>query len=80
MISETFLEYGVAVSAIAGLIYVVKKALCVLKRSEENTHSLISNHLHDSAEASHKLQLSNQELSLVIKELLSFLRRSNGSK
>lgn len=77
MITE-FLEYGVAVVAIGGMIYIVKKSLCFMKRQEENFHKIITNHLHDNAEANKKLEQSHLQLSMMIKELLSFLRNSNG--
>ena len=77
MITESFLEYGVAIFAIAGMIYLVKKFLCFAKRQEENCNLLIKNHMHESAEANKKLEQSHLQLSMTIRELLSFLKKSN---
>ena len=71
-------ELGIAFFAIGAMIYLVKKFLCAMKRSEENFSEVVKNHIHENSEASHKLEQSNLQLSMTIKELLSFLKRSNG--
>lgn len=71
-------QFGIAIFTVGAMVYMVKKFLCFMKRQEENFTKIITNHLHDSSEANTKLQHSHQELSMVIKELLNFLQRTNG--
>lgn len=71
-------QFGIAIFTVGVLAYVIKKFLCFMKHQEENFNDIVRNHLNSDMEAKHKLQLSNQELASVIRELLSFLKRSNG--
>ena len=67
-------QFGVAIFAVGTLAYVVKKFLCYMKHQNET----IENHIHHNTNAIGELRLSNQELSMVIKELLGFLKKNNG--
>ena len=78
-------QFGVAIFSMGVLAYVVKKALCFMKHlvethkeETENCSKIISNHIHDNARAMEEMTTSNTELRSVVKELLGFLRRSNG--
>lgn len=71
-------QFGVAIFTVGAMAYMIKKFLCFMKHQENSFNEIIKNHLHTDTEAKSKLQLSNQELSMVIKELLSFMKKSNG--
>ena len=72
-------QFGVAIFTVGAMTYMIKKFLCFMKHQEDNFNEIVKNHLHESAEANNELKHSHQELSMVIKELLSFLKRSNGN-
>lgn len=71
-------QFGIAIFTVGVMGYMIKKFLCFMKRQEENFNRIITNHLTDSAKANKELEQSHLQLSMTIKELLSFLKRSNG--
>lgn len=78
-------QFGVAIFSMGVLAYVVKKSLCFMKNlveihreESENCNKIISNHIHENASAMKNMTNSNTELRAVVKELLGFLRKSNG--
>ena len=73
-------QFGIAIFTVGAMTYMIKKFLCFMKHQETNFNKIITNHLHDSTEANNRLERSHQEFSMVIKELLSFLRANNGNK
>ena len=57
------------------------KHLVEIHREEsDNCNKIIANHIHENASAMRNMTNSNTELRAVVKELLSFLKRSNGHK
>lgn len=71
-------QFGVAIFSMGVLSFVIKKFLCFMKHQEENFNKIITNHLTESSKASKELEQSHLQLSMTIRELLSFLRKSNG--
>ena len=78
-------QFGVAIFSMGVLAFVVKKSLCFMrhlveihKEESENCSKIISNHIHENASSMKDMTNSNRELRSVVKELLGFLRKSNG--
>ena len=85
---------GVAVLTVGGLIFAVKKLVCIIKRQTmsfkeqgESFKRTIDNHIHEDLEAKYKMTESFNDQKRVIetfletqKEMLRFLRNGNGKK
>lgn len=73
---ENLIEYiggGVAIFAIASIVFIVREFLKFVKFQEKNFKETVDNHLSENATA-------NKDLSIAVRELLDFLKYHNNNQ
>ena len=75
-----FAQLGVAGVAVIVLFLVVKEFLKFARKQEESFTEIIKNHLHDSTKTTNKLGKTVKGLEGTMRELIIFLKNSNGKK
>ena len=73
-------QFGVAIFAIAALVFVIVKFLEFMKKQEENFKDTIDNHLKETSERLNENTTVSKNLNKTVEELLKYLRYQNGKR
>jgi hypothetical protein len=77
MILSEYSQFGIAIFAIAALVFCIVKFLDFMARQEKNFKNTIDNHLDSSKKSAEDQTKMSHELRSAVKELLQFLRYYN---